>query len=824
MAFIDGVAALCRQAPIREVWEPVSKKHAPLARRAEALLTAALKDVPSLGHWPGLVDLLWVAEAADLDSEKDRRDAILTAVRAHIALNEALFWRGVELMIEREPGLDPVRLWMWQRLERRYWTLREPDRAWLEQSAKGPDEVRSRIAFAALIALAEEGPKPAEALADLSRRYAGNAILIADLNAYLAPRPDPPEIVEYRAQQEARAVAMAKAETMNHQAWREVHKVVVGDPDRLKDESRFHAWPDFKPLVSLTNWLACGSEKDPLKAVLTYRDLESAFSPAVAEAYAAGMVRFWRVAVPKGVKQSEGRTTRPWSVVVAMAGLALDAATTPDWIGTLDPDLARRAVRHAFLSAMGLPDWLDALLQVYPSAVEPFVVKGLQQEWAMPTPAFTPLLYRAGANLPMTPGVQRALLRLIEKTPSPDAERLEQIRKILPRLTLTPAKRRALAKDTRARLQAAQVAGDWDGAMRRVPILFILDSRAAVAALPGLLAAPPKGERQARAEAALGALFGMARGRVWGLRTLPEDLLANLLRLAYFYVRPEDDRHHDGHYESDGRDEAETARNELLGALMDKPGERAYLLMRQLLAEDAFGVSTPRLHRLAQQMAETASEGGAWDAAAVVRFEANYIEPVTTGERLFALVCELIEDIDNGLRGEDVSARELLLTAKDEHAVQSWLASELKQRAQGRFTVPIEAEAPARDRLDIIVVANGGAAEVAVEMKHGGMAWTLSQLKGSLSNQLARRYLKSRTRRHGVFVVSNHRPRRWKDEEGVQIGFAQLIRRLQAHAEGLTANSSGPIHVAVRGADAVLPRDPAKRDASVTAKRLRPRR
>jgi hypothetical protein len=217
-------------------------------------------------------------------------------------------------------------------------------------------------------------------------------------------------------------------------------------------------------------------------------------------------------------------------------------------------------------------------------------------------------------------------------------------------------------------------------------------------------------------------------------------------------------------------------------------------------------------------MAETASEGVTWDPAAVLRFEADRLEPVTTGERLFTLVCELIEDVDNGLRGEDVSARELLLTAKDEHAVQSWLAAELRRLAQGRFTVPIEAEAPARDRLDITVVANRGVAEVAVEMKHGGMAWTLPQLKRSLSNQLAKRYLKSKVRRHGVFVVSNHRPRRWKDGKGGQIGFAELIRRLQEQAEGLTANASGPIHVAVRGVDAVVPGELARRSGGPPAK------
>ena len=396
------------------------------------------------------------------------------------------------------------------------------------------------------------------------------------------------------------------------------------------------------------------------------------------------------------------------------------------------------------------------------------------------------------------------MLKLIDDEAAQPSARLEDSRKLLSRMPLKPAKARALTRRFQDRFTAAVASDDWDQAVGLVAILFRLEPVVATAALQRLLDAQTGDSLKERTEGAIGTLFGMHRGRVAGLLNFPEDVLADLLRLTYRYVRPEEDHRHDGAYSPDTRDEAETARNELLGALMQKRGERPYLVMRQLLADGAFGHSTRRLHRLAEQMAEAASDGGPWSEAAVIQFERENIEPVTTGERLFALVYELVDDIAQTIQTSDVSAREVLLTATSEHAVQSWLAHELRGLARGRFTVPIEAEAIGRDRLDIVVSANAAAVEVAVEMKHGGMGWSYADYRRSLKHQLGERYLKPPQRRHGLLVVSNHGDRRWSDGAGGVMRFDELIGHLASEAATLTKNRYGPIHLAIRGLDADL--------------------
>ena len=281
-------------------------------------------------------------------------------------------------------------------------------------------------------------------------------------------------------------------------------------------------------------------------------------------------------------------------------------------------------------------------------------------------------------------------------------------------------------------------------------------------------------------------------------------MIAELLRVVYGYVRPQDDRRHEGSYSPDRRDDAETARNQLLGALIDRGGERCYVLMRRLLEEGAFDPSTPHLRQAAHRMAEVESEDERrrWSEKEVRAFETTWTEPVGTGEQLLALVCELVDDIAAEFVSADESAREVVETADLEHSVQTWLARELRHRAKGRFNVVLEKEVVLRERPDITVVAAGGSVEVAVEVKHGNKRWTLEQLRRALSVQLAEDYLKPAKRRHGLMVISLHKGRIWADKAtNASLDFPALIATLQAQAAGILTNRFGSVAVAVRGLD-----------------------
>ena len=108
------------------------------------------------------------------------------------------------------------------------------------------------------------------------------------------------------------------------------------------------------------------------------------------------------------------------------------------------------------------------------------------------------------------------------------------------------------------------------------------------------------------------------------------------------------------------------------------------------------------------------------------------------------------------------------------------------------------------DRPDIIIASTAAPCEVGMEVKHGGKKWTRSQLEQALRVQLANDYLKPASRRHGVFVITNHGVRSWRDAESKQnMNFDKLMKSLAAIAATIKTNASGAIEVGVFGIDAV---------------------
>jgi hypothetical protein len=150
----------------------------------------------------------------------------------------------------------------------------------------------------------------------------------------------------------------------------------------------------------------------------------------------------------------------------------------------------------------------------------------------------------------------------------------------------------------------------------------------------------------------------------------------------------------------------------------------------------------------------------------------------------------------------DVTSRPLVQRAQTEDEARNWLVEQMNARARGRFLAYREAQVADKARPDIIVTSNAAHCEVAIEVKHGGKKWTKRQLERAMRVQLAGDYLNPATRRHGVFIITNHGPRRWRDPETRQLlTFDKLMGWLAAVAASINANSTGPVQVVSFGLD-----------------------
>ena len=232
-------------------------------------------------------------------------------------------------------------------------------------------------------------------------------------------------------------------------------------------------------------------------------------------------------------------------------------------------------------------------------------------------------------------------------------------------------------------------------------------------------------------------------------------------------------------------------------------GRTSFSAMQDLAVHPDLKISAHRFRELAREMAERDSEIQPWTAAEVRAFESVYAAPAKSGADLMRIVEGVLKEIQFDLDRADASSRPVLQSAIDEDAVQHWLAEQMRLRARGRFHVHREAEVASKNKPDIIASSTAADFEVALEAKHGGKGWTIKKLESALRCQLAEDYLKPANRRHGIFIVTNHRHRKWKHPNtGMMVSFSDVMAYLATIAATVLNNEIGEITVKVVGFDA----------------------
>jgi hypothetical protein len=280
--------------------------------------------------------------------------------------------------------------------------------------------------------------------------------------------------------------------------------------------------------------------------------------------------------------------------------------------------------------------------------------------------------------------------------------------------------------------------------------------------------------------------------------------LERLLDLAYKYVKPQRDVVHDGVFSPGSRDAAECGRNAVLSDLLERSGADAYRALQRLTTSPNIRIRAHRFRELTRGKAEKDTEFPAWNEEEVLRFQEKYTAPVKMGHDLLVVISNVIGEIQHSLlRGDLASSVPLLQRAQDEEEVKRWLVEQMEFRSKGRFRAYRESEIAFGDMPDMIVASTSAPVEVGMEVKHGGKNWTLKQYESSLRSQLAQDYLKPSNRRHGIFIVSYHGNRTWRDSSnGTIVDFKGLMTRLAQIAEALVSNEDGAIEVRAFGIDA----------------------
>ena len=260
----------------------------------------------------------------------------------------------------------------------------------------------------------------------------------------------------------------------------------------------------------------------------------------------------------------------------------------------------------------------------------------------------------------------------------------------------------------------------------------------------------PLGDQTLLVQGLLPAIVGDRWSRHRPLPELSFRSLERLVRLAYRFIRVEEDnRRGDGEvFCPDARDSAEGARSAAFNQFTNIPGLATFNALLKLAEVPAFPVSPRQLRALARERASKDAEAAPWPANEATAFEDRCQSLPQTPLDLQRCLLTRLTDLQHSLLHDDFAQGSTLRGLGGETAVQNWIADHLR-RLQGRsYTIEREPHVVDEKEPDIRARAANDAS-VPIEVKVAE-SWTLQALEGALSEQLCGKYLRARNGRHGI--------------------------------------------------------------------------
>ncbi|MGX9729902.1 hypothetical protein OPV09_14335 [Janthinobacterium sp. TB1-E2] len=756
----------------------------------------------------GMLHLLMAVERVlDYYHEDAALPALKDRVRADKHLNRQLMWADAAAWRSRPTTDHPIVHFcqIGPFYGRTLWGTDASDLDWLLNDARRMcSEDDRRIAFSALWhALKDDEVSPLRLRLDLLAFE--DLVLGRDLAEFVKPRePD-----AYVQQQLEAKLEHEKEAARAKQSWLDFREELSKNPSILDHADTLISWRGGQHrLYTLTTWLKMRAAKDGKDNVISYSLLNGVFSHEVIEHYAAGMRQVWRLRKP--VRPNVSGINRTFTL---LSRLALDALTldsqSSGWATNLSEMEVRTAIRHATMAGTIRCSWVHKLVLARTEIALPEIVAALQYEFGAKN-QFNDILSNAAYH--DVPGQQivteKVFLHLKRKEPA-DKQTLDYCSRIVARhvdfLTrkdvIALAQKRLLVHmaswdDERISVYLRILASvDGDGLARLVFTQLVRTS------------AESEPEFELRVQHWLGALFdrhtsdGVA---LPALHSMGLELLAKFLKLAYRYVRPQDDRTSESGSTVSRRDRAEGARNSLLNEVMVRRETAAYDVLMQMAGNPEYAPHSMRFSELAHRKAHVDSDIDAWTAAEINDFGHLHVAPTKNGGQLLRLVIAVLSNITDSFHNADASSRSLFALADDEEKVQQWLTERLNDLSKARYHAHREPKVAESKEPDIIVSSTSCSAQIAIEIKNANKKWTVKQYETAVRKQLANFYLRPQNRRHGLLVISLHAPRKWRFD-GKNMNFDQLMLHLMRYAAQVTANQMGAIEVQVIGINACRP-------------------
>jgi nucleoside phosphorylase len=588
--------------------------------------------LPVLRFFAGL------ARGAELEPGLGQEE-IRKLVAEHAEVRRLLFWDDVVATAASKK--EPVRSYSDLLGTERLWHLTADDAQWLAEDARSRPHVGERLlAFDCLL----QGMPIREGTAATRER------LLADLASH-------DEAIRKKLQRHTSRATGNPSEPVSMRRYR-VHET---KKRRQDEENAGWLHENLEQVRDGSNQralvtLALQVKLDPDDPEAALGRLAEKYDQTVADATRDGWCRLWKHVRCKLPHEEEKRNTFDYSVVVGLAGLALDIAAGLD-LAALTPAEARDAVRYASRGMNHFPTWLERLAAVQGAAVREIFGECITADYELTSadpPAHAVLHLLSYADAIVRELCWGTVADLLTRS---DPQRMDTLRNCVQLVLATPTSHAGVAPMIPSRCRAAR--GSQERYALWWSLWLALDPLAAVSELETAI---QKAEVSAD-EVVLAiceALYRLGEGARIGF-PLPRDpdSLVALVTILFRHIRPDDDLEHEGTYSPGPRDHAQDLRYRLLERLAATPGEPVYhgllafagaphlshsrdmflVLAERRLAQDA-GKREPDVAERLVQACE------AYGLTAIYHLEEVGLTTMTTAVADFGIITALPEERD----------------------------------------------------------------------------------------------------------------------------------------------------------------------------------
>ena len=702
-------------------------------------------------------------------SNRETVDSLRAQVAANTRLRKEVFWGELAFVDEIEPTDDA-----WRRFVDAHGGLSHltaADLPWLTEALadEGKPERRT-VALHALIDIWRQNGRRNAELDTIRTRLKGDAALERILDQQTAP-PERDESWEKIQREHRRSLTQATREEKKRlEGWKKWRVGLITDP-----ADAFSAKKVETTLLNMYHWLHATNRRLGRYDVWDKKRLAKAFGADVAIRAERAFSAFWRAKRPElwSKRPVERRNSTPWNWILGLTGVSAEARTS-GWATELSPEEAVKAAIYATIELNGFPPFVTDLVTSHPAEVGTIIGDEAKAQLDMGDDH---------DHLPILQGLEHAdgavkrlcvpdLLDVLRRWPTvvkDDASgrwshHVDQVLHLLDAAE-EGTMRETIAEECIARFQTAP-AGPMAPTWLRGSFRFdaALGAETLIDAFEKDSGPAGSGIR-ARAVETFAALFDDNRPVRFDVPDPDRRarLLGRLVRYAYAFVRPADDKVHEGVYSPNARDHAERARGNLFHWLLATPGPETPRVVMELADDAEFAASSDRLRLLARQRAAADAEFAPYAPGDVAALEERHEIPPKDRDGLFALLLDRLEDLAHDLHHGDFSDRRTVRSIKEESEMQRTIASRLHERANGAYTVTREEEVADGNRTDIRLAAVGSDQKVAVEIKIADNGWSLGDLEHALRKQLAGRYLRHSNCTAGCLLLTYHGRKHWID-------------------------------------------------------------